>query len=120
MRKDLKTKVTLVKHGSYSSESKYDITQHKYGCADCEEVPQGYAELLEIKNPPAGREGAVIHICIDGAGSRIFAFRTIAEARAAWELKCHELLKKDINFKGVKGFAKSIKYTRKEPWFYQN
>ncbi len=53
---------TSVLHGAYARTSPFEgVTQHRYGCTDCEATIQGYCELLSIPDPPAGSAGIIIH-----------------------------------------------------------
>lgn len=113
-----KAKGTSVVHGSSIMESDYNIIQREYIGADCEDEPQYFMELLEIKNPPPGKNKAVIHIFIDGEGRTIHNFKTVAAAEAAWESKHRQFLQ-NVNFKGAKGFKRTVKCGYKLPWFYQ-
>ncbi len=114
---------TIVRHGSYGWESKYEIVQHQYICTDCEAPVQGFAEVLEIKNPPLGMSGSLIHIFWDGHGSTYFEFARIGNATNAYQatrsLFVAERMENVILAIVKKPGYISAGRTTKAPWFYE-
>jgi hypothetical protein len=101
-----------VDHGCYGRYTRFIIKQHKYagggwpGCG-------GFIEVLEIKNPPEGQHGIVIHK-EDSDRSTFYEFESLDEALKAWEKSFsfpEELIKE-------KGFIRRVDCGLLEPWFY--
>ena len=71
---------TVLCHGSYFVRSRFRITQHWYGCTDCESEHQGYAEVLEMYDSPARYHPIVLCIYVSGTGSAYIEFDSVEEA----------------------------------------
>lgn len=103
---------TSLQHGSYSRTSSYVITQHEYAGAE-----GGYAELLEIENPPEGQAAVVIHIygCWgDQSRSTFWEWDSMENARRAFGFICYPGL-----FSRQKGFIRKVDLSPGiAPWFY--
>ncbi len=104
-----------VPHGGYGRYTRYDIVQHKYaGGGD------GYIEALEIRNPPDGRCGYVIHEYhgCSGSGSVFYEFRKCEQAIAAWGKYWGSPDRPD-NLLKCKGLIRRVvcNYAM-DPWFY--
>ena len=108
------TSAVGIGYGGYGKLTKFIVNQHKYagsgwpGCG-------GFIEVLEIKNPPQGRCGIVIHEENSGR-STFHKFGSLNEALKAWEkfwsLSSTEDLAKE------KGFIRRVNCGLLEPWFY--
>lgn len=103
-----------VDHGCYGRYTRFVIKQHKYagngwpGCG-------GFIEVLEIKNPPEGRCGTIIHE--ENSGKSTFhEFRSMGDALEAykkfWSLSSTEKFSKE------KGFIRRVNCGLLNPWFY--
>lgn len=105
------TKEISIGHGAYGRYSRYDIKKRKYagGCS-------GYIEVLEIKNPPEGRCGNVIHEYNSGE-SIFYEFRTIGDARMAFE-NSWSSRRTGEKIKEEPGFIRSVICGYFSPWFY--
>lgn len=101
-----------VSHGSYGMYTRYDIQQHKYGGGG-----PGYIEVLEIKNPPDGRCGFVIHHYTNHGGSDFFEFDSVANAIQAWEV-CWASSDRHKKIKEQDGFLREVRCGGWSPWFY--
>jgi hypothetical protein len=100
---------TYIEHGGLGSYSRYQITQHKYAGGS-----YGYAEVLEIKNPPDGRCGNIVHNFRCGYDGHIFhEFDNMENAIGSWSS-----LWSNSNLKGVKGLVRSVPCQGFIPWFY--
>lgn len=69
-----------VSHGGYGRYTRYDVTQHEYAG-----YGGGYIEVLEVKNPPDGKSGFVIHDFRSYEGAVFTEWNTLADALAAYE-----------------------------------
>ena len=110
---------SVVSHGAYGSESLYEIIQHKYvaggfpGCG-------GYMELLEIKNPPHGKCGIIIHEHTSGEDSCWSGFaewQSLQEACDAFE-RWWGADNPFIQFSKMPGFLRKVNCEQQKPWFY--
>lgn len=107
-----------VAHGGYGKYSRYDIVQHKYaGGGPDEGGSWGYIEVLEIKNPPEGRCGIVIHECRSAVGAQFAEWETLTDARAAFE-KCWSNNSPFQKFRKLPGFKRAVACGALTPWFY--
>jgi len=77
------TRRTIVDHGGYSGFTRYNIVQHEY-IGGGNASGGGYIELLEIKDPPTGRCGTVIHAYVSHGGHRVFEFKSLISAKRAF------------------------------------
>lgn len=114
---------TIVRHNGFSSPSKYNIVQHKYDCTETKAPIQGFAEVLEIKDPLIGMCGNVIHILWDGKGSTYFEFSNQSKAASAYEAAL-SLFKTDSMEKVLVALSRQPGYistspTVRRPWFYE-
>lgn len=103
-----------VGHGGYGKYTRFIIEQHKYagggwpGCG-------GFIEILEIKNPPQGRCGTVIHEENSGR-STFYEFKSLNDALEAYgKFRSLSLTEK---FSKEKGFIRCVNCGLLEPWFY--
>lgn len=101
-----------VSHGGYGRYTRYNITQHKYAGGGC-----GYIEALEIKEPPDGRCGNVLHEYNADTGSRFYEFTTLENTCAAWE-KFWGRREKDEEIQKAEGFIRKASCGILAPWFY--
>lgn len=101
-----------ISHGCEGIYTRFTIKQHKYaaggwpGCG-------GFIEVLEIKNPPEGRHGIVIHK-EDSGRSAFYEFESLDKALKAWE-KSFSFPEKFVN---EKGFIRRVDCGLLGPWFY--
>ncbi|MFH1423833.1 MAG: hypothetical protein ABIG29_02685 [Candidatus Nealsonbacteria bacterium] len=101
-----------VPHGGYGMYTRYQITQHDYAGGGC-----GYIEVLEIKDPPGGRCGFVIHE-YRGPGDALFSeWEALENARAAFKRYWgrHDSTE---TFPKLLGFKRFIPCGALSPWFY--
>lgn len=115
---------TIVRHGSYGTESKYEVIQHNYICTDCEDSVQGFAEVLEIKNPPLGKSGNVIHIFWGGIGETYFEFEKLRDAIGAYEttkslFRSSGMEKVLVAIARKPGYISTGPSLHNRPWFYE-
>ena len=112
--KTIKSAVTgavQVPHGGYGQYTRYQVVQHDYtGSID------GYAEVLEIKDPPDGRHGIVINqqsvyhgkdccfVEFDTVGQAITAFSNFQKSFKHWDKQ--------------PGFKRLVVCDALNPWFY--
>lgn len=113
-----------VSHGSYGQYSRYEIVQHRYaGGEGC------YMEVLEIKNPPEGRWGIILHqYNCDYDGSCFSEWETLKDASRAFDIgwtidnESEEEngfgLSKRKKSRKQKGFKRFVECGVLEPWFY--
>lgn len=75
-----------VSHGGYGRYTRYDVTQHQYaGYSHEDGGGGGYIEVLEVKNPPDGRSGFIIHDFRSVEGAVFTEWATLADAFAAYK-----------------------------------
>ena len=101
-----------VPHGSYGMYTRYDITQHEYGGGG-----SGYIEMLEIKNPPDGRCGKLIHHYTNDSGSDFFEFNSVENAINAWKV-CWGVNDRHKKISEQEGFLREVRCGGWTPWFY--
>lgn len=106
---------TTVMHGAYYRESPFDVIQHLYGSTDCEADRQGYAEVLQITNPPPEKHGVVIHVFWNDRGSLYFEFTGVEEACHAFRT-CRSMERKEVSKQP--GYIGSLFTGEQSPWFY--
>lgn len=74
---------TVVRHGCYSSDSPYEIVQHRYAGGR-----HGFVEILEIKDAPPGKPVFVVYL-YDHQGDTyhrwIFVWESLQAANAGFE-----------------------------------
>ena len=103
----------LVAHGGYGQHTRYDVVQHDYAGGGT-----GFIEVLEIKNPPDGRQGVVIYESPgDSRGDAFTEWETIENARAAFA----RFWGRDDTgeeFPKLPGFRRRVACGRLVPWFY--
>jgi hypothetical protein len=102
------TSELLIGHGGYGKYTRFIIKQHKYAGGW-----NGFIEVLEIKNPPEGRCGIVIHKCSNGR-SIFYEFESLNEAKETWK-KSFSFPEEFVN---EKGFIRHVGCSLLEPWFY--
>lgn len=101
-----------VTHGSYGMYTRFEITQHEYGGGG-----PGYIEVLEIKNPPDGRCGVVIHHYTNHNGSDFFEFDSVENAVEAWKV-CWNSSEGYKVIRAQAGFLREVYCGGWTPWFY--
>jgi hypothetical protein len=108
-----------VSHGGYGRYTRYDIKQHKYagGGPGDDGGGGGYIEVLEIKNPPDGRWGIVIHEWQSGKGSTFAEWETLKNARDAYET-IWSASSASEKFPKLSGFKRRVACGALTPWFY--
>jgi len=97
-----------VPHGGYGQYTRYNIIQHRYaggGSGGC----CGFIEILEIKNPPDGRWGIVIHKYSSRDGSVFTEWEAIENAQAAF---------RGSEESSALGFKRRVVCGALRPWFY--
>ncbi len=114
---------TVVQHGSYGWESRFDVTQHEYVGASCEASTQGFFELLEVANPPKGCSGFIIHAFWHGVGSTHFEFSSLSLARTAYGAIRNSLTPSQMDKAEALAYQKYGctgvgKTPNARPWFY--
>ena len=111
------TRRTLVSHGGYGRWSRFEIVQHRYAGGGYL-GDGGYIEVLEIKNPPDGRHGVVVHQFNWLEGSIFVEFKTLEDALVAFENWPFDLpiSKKEVS--ELKGFIRMVVCGAFTPWFY--
>ncbi len=107
------TKEVNVGHGGFGRYTRFDIEQHKYAGG-----PFGYIEALEIKNPPEGRCGYVIHEYNNCGGSEFCEFSTLGNAISAWEKNWSAGFGKSKRITEEEGFIRRVACYGLSPWFY--
>ena len=114
------SELKIIWHGSYGRKTIYDIVQHRYASTDCEAKRQGYAEVLEIKNPPPGKCGQVIHLFFNDTGSIVHEFKYWEDALAAYRRMLNTMFEAP-HARNKQGYLRTVIYTADElPWFYQD
>lgn len=112
---------TILKHGGYSSRSRFNIIQHHYAGSE-----GGYIELLEILNPPFGSAKFFIYQYVPGYPeivaypSSFTEFRSLECAKEAWPIFFsmnynHWIKELKMRFKSKSRF---VLCEAKTPWFY--
>lgn len=112
-----------VSHGSYVWPSRYEIVQHEYVCTDCEAPIQGFAEVLEVRDPPSRRKGSIIHIFWEGKGYTYFEFDRLADAINAYRVTKNIFVAQGME-RVIGAISKQPGHvhsssTRQMPWFYE-
>ena len=105
-------RVTTIDHAWFARDSRYDMTQHKYAGGGA-----GYIEALEIRSPPDGRLGAMVHEYHGLRGSVYYEFEAVAQAISAWETSwgANDL---DKRLQTCPGFIRRVPCGLMSPWFY--
>lgn len=106
---------TVLKHGSFSLQSRFNIIQHKYAGSE-----GGYVELLEILNPPFGYSHFYICNISHDFPSSFTECQSSESAMIAWHiyfsnnyLRLERALNEVCSFKFRLVMLKDL-----EPWFY--
>lgn len=107
------TKEINVEHGGFGRYTRFDVEQHRYAGGMF-----GYIEALEIKNPPDGRCGYVIHEYGSGNGSEFYEFSTLENAVSAWEKNWSIGYEKPKRLAEEEGFIRRVVCYGLSPWFY--
>jgi len=102
----------MIAHGGFGMYTRYDIVQHKYGGGG-----SGFIEVLEIRNPPEGKCGFVVHHYANHSGSDFFEFDTVKNAVSAWR-KCWAANDRHEKISKQKGFLRMVRCGIMTPWFY--
>lgn len=108
-----------ITHGGYGQYTRYDIKQHDYaGGGPGDGGGWCLIEVLEIKNPPDGRWGIVIHENGSRKGAIFTEWETIEDARAVFK-KHWGIFDDSLEFrKKLKGFRRQVICGQMRPWFY--
>lgn len=112
---------SVVRHGSYSRQSCFDLVQHKYA-AGGHPGHGGYVEALEIKDAPASLGRFVLYMQTEDAlGVRgvFFEFDTLPTLLSAFTLHwmSTQWLTKERKSQ-VAGMRRAVWCGDKTPWFY--
>lgn len=106
---------TVLKHGGYALQSRFNIVQHDYAGGE-----GGYVELLEVLNPPFGYSRFYICIFNNDFPCSFTEFQNLESALKAWPIfftsayfHWEKLLKKKFRFK-----FNHILWGEFNPWFY--
>lgn len=105
-----------VPHGGFGRYTRYQIVQHKYAGGGYSPSFGGFIEVLEIKSPPDGRHGIVIHEFLNGHGS-FTEWKNIKNALTAFE-KGWSSRNNVEEFKKLPGFIRRVECGLLVPWFY--
>jgi len=105
-----------VSQGSYGMYTRYDIIQHKYAGGG-HPGGGGYIEVLEIKGPPDGRWGIVIHENTSSRGSVFTEWETLDKAKDVFE-KHWGIQDTTDEFLKLPGFKRRVVCGALLPWFY--
>lgn len=99
-----------ISHGAYGRYSRYEVAQLDYAGA-----PRGYAEVLEISDPPDNRCGHVINQ-YDAVGDSYYTeWATIDDALRAFE---KALTHRRVDIPNLPGFKRLVHCGALVPWFY--
>lgn len=106
-----------IAHGGFGTNTRYDIVQHEYtGGGHGDDGGWDYVEVLEIKNPPDGRHGIVIHERTSASGSTFYEWETIEQAmNVFWKRLNFGFAFRDMHTTGLKRIVACGALT---PWFY--
>lgn len=107
-----------VEHGGYGRYTRYDIVQRKYAGGNGEDGSGGYREILEIRNPPDGKWGIVIHEFFTGHGSVFTEWDTVADARKAFDKHWEFYAQENAENPKLSGFRRRVPCGALCPWFY--
>ena len=110
--------MTKIIHGCYAVESCFDVTQHRY--AGSSEDYSCYVEVLEIKDPPSGKNPVVIYRWEEKLGGMIVDFRSVDEAIKAFDLflgERREIIAK-FSLGSPKGAMALSLVPEHAPWFF--
>ncbi len=82
---------TQIWHGSYGAESPYDVESLRYASTDCEDLDQGFIELLRVLDGPPQLGAYVVHSFLflskeERAERIVVTLRSRAEADEAYKL----------------------------------
>ena len=103
-------------HGSYGEYTRYDAVQHIYGGGGPGEGGGWcYREVLEIKNPPEGRCGIVLHQCTSREGSAFTEWETIKDVKKAFKIVSYGTAEQ---YEKLAGFKRWVICGVLKPWFY--
>lgn len=104
---------TVIAHGGYSQESKYEVVQHRYMGGDDEGVG-GFVEVLEIKDHPPGRHPVVLSFWGTGWDYHFWDFETVELAVQALEKSwgSPKIIDKQPGL-----LSKTV--SKQKPWFYE-
>lgn len=105
---------TNVSHGSYGRYSRYKIKQHKYAGGGHGGVCS-YIEVLEIKDPPDGRCGIIIHLYNSRDGATFYECQTVKLACQIFEKHWGEY---DPDLANLPGCLRQVRCGALTPWFY--
>ena len=109
----------VIYHGAYGQPSGYKMIQHKYmggghpGCG-------GWIELLEVKDPPEGKCGIIIHEHLsrqNSCESFFTEWQTLEQALLAFE-KYEGWGDRHKKFSKMPGFLRWVNCSEYTPWFY--
>lgn len=78
---DVEQKVRLIEHGAFCMPTRFEVQQHYYAGTDAECSIQGYAEILEINNPPKDKHGLVYIRYLTNQGYTIVEIDDLSAAK---------------------------------------
>ena len=111
---------SVVRHGNYKRESRYDITQRVYAGG-----PRGYIEVLEIADPPEGYGNVVLYRYCDDASLCFFSeWDSFEDAQDAFRRVLSRFLSGVRNADEREQKMRSLGCTKlvhcgdRIPWFY--
>jgi len=107
------TGMVSIGHGGFAMYTRYDVAQHKYAGGG-----SGFIEVLEIKNPPDGRVGCVVHEYNGYVGSVFTEFETVELACAAFGKFWSDPRSTRDGFPTLPGFKRYVSCGSLIPWFY--
>lgn len=106
----------VIDHGSYGGYTRYDVVQHAYGGGGPGEGGGWcYREVLEIKNPPDGRWGIVLHQCTSREGSAFTEWETLKDVKEAYKIVSYGTAEQ---YEKQPGFKRWVMCGALKPWFY--
>jgi hypothetical protein len=110
-----------VSHGGYGRYSRYNIEQHKYaGGGPGEGGGWSYIEVLEVKDPPDGRRGFILHEAgshLDG-GSMFSEWQTLEDAINAYEQTWGKYSTREDLLPTLNGYIRTVHCGALSAWFY--
>lgn len=110
---------SIVRHGSYRLETLFDIIQHSYGAKNCEDPVQGYAEALEIKNPPLGKPHFVLYWYMHNGENFFLEFSSLKACQAGFKEMCRDGTSHwKESIPKITGFIRIVDCGKRLPWFY--
>lgn len=107
----------LIPKGGYGLETIFDIVQHKYAGGG-HPGAGGYIEVLEIKNPPGGRHGIIIHEENSDRGHMFSEWQTLEGALSAFDKYWGDAGLAYLFLPKLPLFIRRVICGNRTPWFY--